>query len=169
MGLGGRQDEPNAWRRLLEDLQQRVEGLPREPLGLVDDVDLLPPHGRRGGGPFPQLSRVVDASVRGRVDLHHVQVRAVADADALLAHPAWFGRRAAFAVHHPGQDPGGRGLSGSPRPAEKEGVRQAPFTDGSHQRADDVLLPDDLVGRLRPVLPIEGDFLSHAVPSPSRG
>jgi hypothetical protein len=39
--LGGREDEPDADRRLLEHLQQRVERLARQPLRLVDDVDLL--------------------------------------------------------------------------------------------------------------------------------
>ena len=72
-------------RRLLEHLQQRVERLAREPLRLVDDVDLLATHRRSGGGAFAELARVLDTAVRGRVDLDDVQVLALADGDALRA------------------------------------------------------------------------------------
>ena len=61
--LGGGEHEPDAGRRLLEDLQQGVEGLAREALRLVDDVDLLAAHRRRGGRAFAELAGVLDAAV----------------------------------------------------------------------------------------------------------
>ena len=39
--LGGGEDEHHPWRRLLEDLQQRIPRLAREHVRLVDDVDLV--------------------------------------------------------------------------------------------------------------------------------
>ncbi len=76
-----------AGRRLLEQLQQRVERLARQPLRLVEDVDLLAAHGRRGGRALAQLAGVVHAAVRGGVDLDHVEVRALADARRTAGTP----------------------------------------------------------------------------------
>ena len=92
--LGGGQHEPHAGRRLLEDLQQGVERLAGEPLRLVDDVDLLAALHRRGGRLLAEFARVLDAAVGGGVDLDDVEVRALADRDALGAHAARLGRRA---------------------------------------------------------------------------
>src|SRR5207302_5219408 len=43
-----------------------------------------------------------------------------------------------------------------PRSAEQEGVGQATLLQRTDQRTDDVLLPQDLVGTLGPVLAVEG-------------
>ncbi len=155
VGLGRAEQEAHPRWRLLEHLQQGVEGLAGQALRLVDDVDLLAAHGRCGGGPFPQLAGVVDAAVGGRVDLDDVEVRAVPDPHALLADPARLGRGALLAVHHLGQDPGRGGLAGPPGPAEQERVGQAPLLHRADQRAHDVLLPQDLLGNLRAVLPVQ--------------
>ena len=166
--LGRREDEPNAHRRLLEHLQQRVERLAREALRLVDDVDLLAALDRRGRRLLAEVARVLDAAVRGRVDLDHVEVLSLADPKALIAGSARLGRRALLAVDHLGQDPGGRGLAGSPRATEQERVGEPALANRAHQRADHVLLPQDLAGTLRPVLPIQGLvrlILCHAHPS----
>ncbi len=157
--LGGGQDEADAGRGLLEHLQEGVERLARQALGLVDDVDLLPAHGRRGGGPLAELTGVVHPAVGGRVDLDDVEVRALPDPDALLADPARLGGRPVLAVDHLGQDPGRRGLARPPRPAEQEGVRETVLADRPDQGPDDVLLPDDLLGRLGAVLAVEGAVL----------
>ena len=142
--LGRRQDEPNAHRRLLEHLQQRVERLPRQPLRLVDDVDLLAALDRGGGRLLAEVTRVVDAAVRRRVDLDDVQVLAVANGDALVARAAGFGGGAGLAVDHLGEDPRRRGLPGPPRSAEQERVRETTFPNRSGQGPDHVILPEDL-------------------------
>ena len=46
-------------------------------------------------------------------------------------------------------------------PAEQEGVEQPFLADRAHQRPDHVLLTEDLVGGLRPVLPVQGDVVGH--------
>ena len=81
--LGGGQHEAHARRRLLEHLQQRVECRGRQPLSLVDDVDLLAALHRRGGRLLAELASVLDATVRSGVDLDDVEVRALSDGDAL--------------------------------------------------------------------------------------
>ncbi len=153
--LGGREHEPDARRRLLEHLQQRVERLARQPLRLVDDVDLLATLDRRGGRLLAEVARVVDAAVGGRVDLDHVQVLPVPDSHALIARAAGFGRGAGLAVDHLGQDPGRRGLPGPPRAAQQERVRQAPLADRARERSDHVVLAEHLRGALRAVLAVQ--------------
>ena len=153
--LGRREDEPDTDRRLLEHLQQRVERLARQPLRLVDDVDLLAALDRRGGRLLAEIARVVDAAVGGRVDLDHVQVLPVPDGHALIARAAGFGRGAGLAVDHLGQDPGRRGLPGPARPAQQERVRQPPLADGARERSDHVVLTEHLRGALRAVLAVQ--------------
>ena len=143
--LGGGQHEPHAGRRLLEDLQQRVERLAGQALRLVDDVDLLATLHRRGGRLLAQLAGVLDPAVAGRVDLDDVEVRALADRDALRAHAARLGRGPLLAVDHLGEDARGRGLARAPRPAEQERVVQAALADRAGERADHVVLPEHLL------------------------
>ena len=75
---------------------KRVEGLAREHVNFVDDVDLEP----RPAGPhadvLPQLADFVDAAIAGAVDLQHVHVLAGADAAADVALVAGRRRRALF-------------------------------------------------------------------------
>ena len=153
--LGGRQHESNAFGRFLEHLEQRVERFAGQPLRLVDDVDLLATHRRRGRSAFAELAGILDAAVRCRVDLDHVQVLALADGDALRADPARLGRRAVLAVDHLRQDPGGGRLARPSGPAEQERVMQAVLTDGAGQCPDDVFLPQHLARCLRPVPPVQ--------------
>ena len=154
--FGGGQHEPHAGRRFLEDLQQGVERLAGEPLRLVDDVDLLAALHRRGGRLLAQFARVLHPAVAGGVDLDDVEVRAFTDRDALGTHAARLGRGPLLAVDHLGQDASGGGLTRPPGPAEQERVVQAPLADGAGQRADHVVLPQDLLGGLRPVPPVQG-------------
>jgi hypothetical protein len=92
-----------------------------------------------------------------------VEVLSLADPNALLAHAARLGGRTLLAVDHLRQDPRGRRLAGPARATEQERVRETALAHRAHQRADDVLLAEDLTGALRPVLPVEGlVLLSHA-------
>ena len=149
--LGGGEHEPHARRGFLEDLQQRVECLARQALRLVDDVDLLATLHRRRRRLLAKLARVFDAAVAGGVDLDDVEVGAVAYRDALRARAARLGRRPLLAVDHLRQDASGRRLARATRPAEQERVVQAALTDRAGERTHDVVLPEHLGGRLRPV------------------
>src|SRR5690606_32351766 len=61
--LGRREDELHMWRWLLQRLQQRVEGLRREHVDLVDDIDLEGALGRRVLAVLPQVPDLVDGVV----------------------------------------------------------------------------------------------------------
>ena len=94
VGLGGREHEADAGRRLFEDLQQRIERLTGQSLGLVDDVDLLAALHRRRWRLLAELPSVLHPAVGRGVDLHDVEVRAVTDGDALVAAATRLRRRA---------------------------------------------------------------------------
>ena len=73
LGLGGREDELHVLRRLLDDLQQRVEALRRDHVRLVEDEDLVAVAGGGEDGALAEVAGVVDAVVARRVDLDHVE------------------------------------------------------------------------------------------------
>ena len=166
--LGRRQHEPHPLRRLFENLKQRVEGRGRQPLRLVDDVDLLAPLHRSGRGLLAQFAGVLNSAVRGCVDLDHVQVGALTDRNALRAHPTGLGRGPVLAIDHLGQDPRGGGLARAARAAEQERVVKSTFADGARERPNDVLLPQHVGRSLRPIPPVKSLvllFLRQHVPS----
>ena len=70
--LGGAEHEDHPRRRLLDGLEQRVEGLAGDLVGLVDDEDLVAVARRLVAHVFAQLAHLVDAAVGGRVDLDDV-------------------------------------------------------------------------------------------------
>ena len=63
LGFGRREDELDVLGRLLDELEQRVEALVRDHVGLVDDEDLVAVTHRREGGALAQVACVVDAAV----------------------------------------------------------------------------------------------------------
>ena len=102
--LGGGEDEEHVLGRLLQRFQQRVEGLLREHVHFVDDVHLFPAH--RGERPhrFLQGADLLDAAVRGGVDLVHVEGGAAGDLPAGAACIARIGTVPVLAVHRLGED-----------------------------------------------------------------
>ena len=71
--LGRREDELHVRRRLLERLQERVEGARREHVDLVDDADLEAVARGVVARALAQLAHLLDAVVGGAVDLLHVE------------------------------------------------------------------------------------------------
>ena len=124
VGLGRREDEPQVRWRLLDQLEQGVEALRGDHVGLVDDVDLVATADRCEERLLPQLAGVIDAAVRGGVDLDHVdRARAVAgQLDAAVALAARVGHRRLVAVERPGQDPRRGGLAAPAGAGEEVGV-----------------------------------------------
>ena len=155
--LGRREDELHVRRRLLDDLQQGVEALRRDHVGLVDDVDLEPAAGRAERRLLAQVAGVVHAAVAGRVDLDHVDGAGAAagQGHARVADPARLGGRALLAVQAAGQDPGAGGLAAAARAGEQVGVVDPVGAQRLHQRLGDVLLADHLGEGLRPVAAVE--------------
>ena len=158
--LGGGQDEDGVHRRLLQGLEQRVEGLGGEHVHLVDDVDLHAAFHRGEVHLVAQVADVVDAAVGGGVHLDDVHGAAPADGLAVRAGAVGVGgglALAGVAVEGHGQDLGGGGLARAARTGEEIGVAHPVLVDGVDERAGDVLLPDDVLEAGRPVLAVEGD------------
>ena len=96
--LGRGEDELHVRRRLLQRLQQGVEGVLGEHVHFVDDVHLEPRAGRAELGVGDDVADVVDAGVAGGVDLDDVQVLAAGDRQARIALAARLGGRACRSV-----------------------------------------------------------------------
>ncbi len=157
VGLGRGEDEPQVGRGLLDQLEQGVEALRRDHVGLVDDVDLVAVAHGREERLLTQVARIVHTTVGRRVDLDDVDrsgpaARQLATAVALTAR---IGDRSLDAVERTGEDPGRGRLATAARAGEEVGVVDAVGRERSTQRLRDVILADDLGERLGPVAAIE--------------
>ena len=135
--------------RLFERLQQRVEGVARQHVHFVDDVDLETRRDRAVAHPLDQLADVVDPGAAGRVHLDHVDMAILADRGAVLAGAAGIGRRPAAAVgpdavQRPRDDPGGGGLSDAADAGQDEGMRQPARGDRVGERPHRRVLADEV-------------------------
>ena len=93
--LRRRHHEDDVRRRLLDRLEERVEGLRREPVDFVDDEDLVAVADRRDAeAGDDDVADLVDLGVGGGVDLEDVHVAALGDLDAGVADAARIGGRA---------------------------------------------------------------------------
>jgi hypothetical protein len=143
LGRGRRKDEYDARWRLLQNLEQRIPRLPRQHVRFVDDVDL---EAIIAGGsihrPLAQVTRIVHAAIRCRIDLHYVQARR-STPDA-LARDAFSARLAVIAlvltIQRHRENAGERRLAHSARSAEKVAVRNSSPGDGATQRVRHVRL-----------------------------
>ena len=143
LGLRRREDEDHSRRWFLEDLEQGVPRLPREHVGLVHDVDLESIRVRRRvHGALTQTAGIVHATVRGGVDLDHIQRRVptpdpsatVTDAARLaLVGPLW-------TVEGHRENAGERRLPHASGAAEEVGMRYPSRRDGATERLGNVAL-----------------------------
>ncbi len=107
------------------DLSSALNDERREHVHLVDDEHLVAVADRRDRQAFDDhLAHVVDAGVRGRVDLEHVDVAPLGDLDAGFADAAWLRRRPVDAVERPRKDARRRRLAAAARAGKHERLRQ---------------------------------------------
>ena len=132
-------------RRLLQRLEQRVEGRVRQHVHFVDQVDLVLAGAGREGHLVAQAADLVDAAVAGRVQLDQVH-RAAGRGRRRRTRTRCRARRrarlvqfSALASRRPV-----RGLAGAARPREQVGVRHAAGRQRVRQRRRDVLLAGQL-------------------------
>ncbi len=132
--FGRREDEVHVLRRLFQRLQQGVEGVLRQHVHFVDDVDLVARGDRLVADAFDQLADVVHAGAAGGVHLHHVDMAVLGDGGALLAFTA--GRDGdvalpvrADAVQRAGDDPRGRRLADAADARQHVGMRDPTAVD----------------------------------------
>ena len=155
MGLRRRENEDDVRRRLLERLQERVERLGRQHVDLVDDVDLVAAIDRRELDRLAQVADLVDAAVGGRIDLKDIHRGAVRDLAALLTLPARLRRRPVLTIERLRQDLRRTRLARAARAGKEIRMTDVAARDGIRQRPADMLLPDEVLERLRPPLPIQ--------------
>ncbi len=166
--LGRREDELDVRRRLLDQLQQGVETLGRDHVGLVDDVDLVATRHRGEEGPFAQVTSIVHTAVTGRVDLDHVDAAraAAGQVPAGPTGPAGLGDRALLAVQCASENPGRGRLAAAAGTREQVGVVDPVVGQRPLQRLGDVGLADDVGEDVWAVAPVErkrgrGRFVRH--------
>ena len=142
--IGGGEQEFHVRRRLFERLEQRVEGMRRQHVHFVDEVDLVAAARRRVLHVLEQLARVIDLGARGGVDFDEVDEAALVDLLAGSAGAAGRGGDAGVAVEALRQDARDGGLAHAARAGEQECVVHAPLRQGIAQRLAHVLLSDEL-------------------------
>ena len=148
--LGRRHHEDDVRRRLFDRLEERVEGLRRQPVDFVDDENLVAVADRRDAeAGDDDVADLVDLGVGGGVDFEHVHVAALGDLDARVADAARIGGRSRDAVQPARQDAGGRRLAHAARPGEDERLRDPLGRDRVAQRLRDAALADDVIEPLR--------------------
>ena len=145
------EDELHVPRRFLEGLQERVEGLTREHVDFVDDVDFESSASGADGDVLPQGADLVDAAVAGGVDLDDIDVLPRGDRAAAVALIARLRRGPGRAFEGLGEDPRGARLADTAGAGEKIGVADAPRIDRPGETAGNMLLANQLVEALRPV------------------
>ena len=157
VGLGRGEDEAQVRRRLLDQLEQGVEALRGDHVGLVDDVDLVAVAHRCEERLLAQVARVVHTTVGGRVDLDDVH-RPRAAAGQLATAVALAARvrdRSLHTVEGAGEDAGRRRLAAAAWTGEEIGVVDPVGRERGPERLRHVVLPDDLLEGLGPVAAIE--------------
>src|SRR5262249_1174270 len=142
--VGGREQEFDVRRRLLERLQQRVEGVRGEHVHLIDEVDLVAAARRRVLHVVEQLAGIVDLGARRRVHLYQVRKAAGFDLAAARALETGLGRDASFAVETLGENARDRGLADTTGAGKQERMMYAATLEGIHKRPAHVVLTDEL-------------------------
>ena len=153
---GSGEDENDVGRRLLQGLQQGVEGLRSQHMHFVDDVDLVFFLGRGEAHPVPQVADIVDAAVGRAVDLDEIKALPGLETTAGRAFAAGVAAwQRAFTVDGPGQDAGGRSLARAAGTAEQIGVDEALAADRSRQHPGDMRLSHQLSEAAGPVTAVK--------------
>ena len=152
--LRGRQDEDGMGRRLFQRLQERIEGGLGQHVHLVNDIDAVLPDLRRYLDLVHQGLDVIHAVVGCGIKLMYAVRPSLAERNAGLALAARFHvLRRGGAVDNLGENPGRTGLADTSRSAEKIGVGQLAPDDGILQGTDNIVLANQVLERIRPVLP----------------
>ncbi len=111
--FGGAQEEHHPLGRLLQRLEQGVEGFAGDLMGFVDDENFVAVARRAEADALAQLAHFVDAAVGRRVDLDHVHRGAAGDLQATGALAAGRGRRSLLAIQAARENARDGGLAGA--------------------------------------------------------
>ena len=144
-------DELGVRRRLFQRLEQRVEGLRREHVHFVENIDLVARADRSVADRVVDLAHVIDAVVRGGVHFDDVDMPALHDCLAMHAdgrHPdrrAGDGAVGQLVVERAREDARGRRLADAAHAGEDPGLRDAGGLERVRDRAHHGVLADQVV------------------------
>ena len=161
MGCGGGQDEYDVGRRLLQGLEQCIEGRIGEHVDFVDDIDLVPGHRRGVADLLAKVPDIVDAAVAGRVDLYQVHRAALVDRQTYFAGVVGLAVLWRKAVQCLCKNTRGAGFAGAPGTAEQVSVSDTILNDRIANRTSDRLLAHELSKCTRTPFPVEN--FAHCV------
>ena len=162
--FSGGEDELGVRRRLLQRLEQRVEGRARQHVHFVEDVDLVARAHRRVADGIVDLPHVLDAVMRGGIHLQYVRMPALDDGLAVHAHHRHLDRRffhravGQFVIERTRKNARGRRLSDAAHAGQDPGLRNAAALERVRDRAHHGVLPDQILEACGPVFACE-----HAV------
>ena len=170
--LGRREQEFDVRRRLFERFQQRIEGVTRQHMHFVDDVDLVARRHRGIAHRLDNLAHIVDAGVRRGVHFDDVDMAPFGDRAARLAHPARIDRRPALpvgadAIERLGDQARGRRLADPAHPGHQKRMRQPVARDRVAQRAHHRILTDQFGKGLRAIFAREDAVRRRSTPAAS--
>ena len=155
--LRGGEDEDEVLWRLLHNLQQRVVAGCGNHVRLINDEHAVARLSRRKQRTFAQVTHVLDAAVRRRVQLHHIQVAGAARGQRHTRRTLTTrrGRRPMHTVQRTRKDARGRRLAATTRTREQVRVRDTPVIQRGGQRSGHLLLADDLTKRRGTIFPVQ--------------
>ena len=147
MGVGRGQHKLEVSRRLFQRFQHGIESRVGQHVNLVNHEDLETTHNGFVNRLLQQLRDLVNAAIRGRIELGVVDEMAAVDVGASLANTARRGRditRAVrtCAVERLGQNPRHRGLAHTAGAGEQIRMMQALRAQGVAQSLHHMRLPD---------------------------
>ena len=144
--LGGRHHEDDVPGRLLQSLQQCIEGRIGDLVRFVENPDLVTIACRTIPRCIAQFANLINSSICGRIDLNDVDCIARPNLGTRLAHPAGLGYRMILrtAVQRHRQNSGDRGFANAAVAAEDVPVGNPLLLNGIFQRASDVVLPNHI-------------------------
>jgi hypothetical protein len=131
-------------RRLLECLQQGIEGLLGEHVDLIDDDDLVLAGDRSVSDFLSKIPNVIYAAVGGTIDFSDIKISILGNLCARWTLVARGRRGPLFAVQGLCQDARHGGLAHASRAGEQVSVADAIGADGVLKGPGDVLLAGDL-------------------------
>src|SRR3984885_14114226 len=154
--FGGRKQKLDVLGRLFEGLQETVEGLLREHVHFVDDIDLGARRNRAIARVLDDLAHVVDAGMGSRVHLDDVDMARLHDrltVDAKLGHvdTRLVDLAGQGIVERAGENAGRRRLADAAHAGQDIGLMDAARGEGIGERAHHRLLADEVLEANRPV------------------